>query len=77
VGLTRIQATLDLLGQVEAAQQVLVLVCLQSRLLMAAMEGGQLCITELIMAAAVAVPLVLLVHTEVQPKGVEEVKHRQ
>jgi hypothetical protein len=64
-----VQEILDLLVVVEAAQQVLEWLCLRFRLRTGATEGWPLCIMEVSTAAAVVAALVLLVHTEVQPKG--------
>ena len=75
--LTRIQETVDRLGLVEAAHQVLELMCLRLRLLMEAMAEGQLCITGRIMAAAEAGQQHLRVHTEVPAKAEEAELPRQ
>ena len=75
MGLTRIQATLDLLGQVEAAQQVWVWVSLGLRRVMEATEVGQLCITEPTTEVEVAGLHVLPVRMVRPTKDAVEVQH--
>ena len=77
MGLTQDQEILDLLDQVEAARQVLVLVCLQLRLLMEATEVGQLCITEPTTEVEVAGLRVLPVHMAHLPRAEEAALLRQ
>jgi hypothetical protein len=69
---------LVLLGVAVAVQQAWVLMCLRLHQQMAGTAEVLFCIMERIMAAEVAGLLVLLVHTEVQPKvGAAELHHRR